>query len=63
MVDDSIYLLAGVRLFVEFFEQEEEHHGVHADPPDEGFRVIAIDEEKLESVQHDEDKLDLKKIK
>lgn len=42
--------LSTVGLIVEFLEQEEEHNGVHADPPDEGFRIVAIDEEELESV-------------
>jgi len=40
-------------LLVELLEQEEEHHGVHADPPDESLRVVAVDEEQLERVQHD----------
>lgn len=31
---------------------------MHADPPDEGFRVVAVDEEQLEGVHHDGDELD-----
>lgn len=42
-----------VLLLVELLEQEEEHDGVHSDPPDESFRVIAVDEQQLESVHHD----------
>lgn len=55
-----IYPLALVGLLVEFFEQEEEHDGVHSNPPDEGFRVVAVDEQELESMKHDENELDLK---
>jgi hypothetical protein len=55
-----IYPLSGVGLIVEFFEQEEEHDGVHADPPYEGFRVVAFGEEELESVEHDSDELNLR---
>jgi len=39
-------------LIVELLEQEEEHDGVHADPPHESFRVIAVDEQQLEGVDH-----------
>lgn len=48
-----------VGCLVELVEQEEEHHGVHADPPDKSFRVIAIDEEQLEGVNHDQNELNL----
>lgn len=48
-----------VRLVVEVFEEEEEHNGVHADPPDKGARVVAFNEQKLERVQHDAYKLHL----
>lgn len=58
----SSYLLAGVGLLIELLEQEEEHDGMHSDPPDEGLRVVAIDEEKLESVQHDENELYLQTV-
>jgi hypothetical protein len=34
---------------------------MHADPPDEGFWVVAVDEQKLESVNHDGNELDLKR--
>lgn len=44
-------------MFVKLLEKEEEHHGVHADPPDERFRVIAVDEQQLECVNHDSQKL------
>jgi len=46
-----------VTLLVELPEQEEEHHGVQADPPDECFWIIALDEEQLEGVNHDGDEL------
>jgi len=46
-----------VLLLVELLEQEEEHYGVHADPPDESLRVVAVDEEQLERVQHDSQEL------
>jgi hypothetical protein len=58
----SIYPLSIVGLFVELLEKEEEHNGVHANPPDEGFRVIAVGEEKLEGVKHDSDELNLKGV-
>jgi len=32
---------------------------VHADPPDEGLRVVAVDEKQLEGVYHDQNELDL----
>lgn len=47
-----------VLLFVELFEQEEKHDRVHADPPDERFRIVAIDEQQLERVNHDGQELD-----
>lgn len=62
MILSQAYLLAGVRLLVELLEQEEEHDSVHSDPPDEGLRVVAVDEEKLESMQHDENELDLQTV-
>lgn len=52
-----------VGLPVEVSEEEEEHDGVHADPPHEGLRVVAVDEEQLERVQHYEHKLGLKQKK
>lgn len=52
-----------VRLVVELLEEEEEHDGVHADPPDESTRVVAVDEQQLESVNHDGHKLCLCKHK
>lgn len=51
-------LVGFVRRLVELVEQEEEHDGVHSDPPDEGSRVVAVDEQQLEGVHHDCDKLD-----
>ena len=59
---DSIvctYLLNFVCVLVELVEQEEEHHSVHSDPPDESFRVVAVDEQQLESVYHNQDELNL----
>lgn len=47
-----------VGLVVEVFEKEEEHDGVHADPPDERSRVVAVDEQQLEGVHHDTHELD-----
>jgi hypothetical protein len=49
-----------VRLFVEVREEEVEHNSVHSNPPDEGTRVVAIGEEKLEGVEHNSNKLNLK---
>lgn len=43
----------GVCLLVEFLEEEEEHDSVHADPPDKGTWVVAVDEEQLEGMDHD----------
>lgn len=54
------HLVRFVRVLVELVEQEEEHDGVHSDPPDERLRVVAVDEEQLERVHHDGHKLDLK---
>jgi len=44
-------------LLIEFFEQEEEHDGVHANPPDKCLRVVAVDEQKLERMDHDRQEL------
>lgn len=51
-------LLLLVRFDVKVAEQEVEHHGVHADPQDEGLRIIAFDEEQLEGVDHHDKELD-----
>ena len=56
----SIYPLAIVGLFVELFEEEEEHNSMHSNPPHEGFWIIAVNEEKLESMSHNCNELDLK---
>lgn len=56
----TTHLVRFVRVLVELVEQEEEHDGVHSDPPDERLRVVAVDEEQLERVHHDGHKLDLK---
>lgn len=48
-----------IGVLVEFIEQEEEHHSMHADPPNKRLWIIAIDEEQLESVHHDQHKLNL----
>lgn len=48
-----------VGFFVEFVEQEEEHDSVHADPPNKCTWIVAVDEEKLESMEHDQDELNL----
>lgn len=41
-----------VRFIVEVTEEEVEHYCMHADPPDESFRIIAIDEKQLECMNH-----------
>jgi len=46
-----------VTLLIELLEQEEEHDGVHADPPDERLWIVALDEEQLEGMDHDCDEL------
>lgn len=52
-----------VGFFVEFVEQEEEHDSVHANPPDKCTWVVAIDEQQLESMKHDQDELNLFKCR
>lgn len=52
-----------VGCLVELVEQEEEHNGVHADPPDKSFWIIAVNEEQLEGVNHDQNKLNLQGTK
>jgi len=44
-------------LIVKLLEQEEEHYGVHADPPDESLWVVAVDKEQLERMYHDSQEL------
>lgn len=52
------YLLGpAVRLVVELLEEEEKHDSVHADPPDERTRVVAVNEQQLKRVNHDRHKL------
>lgn len=51
-------MLLVVRLFVKIGEEEVEHDRVEADPPYERLRVVAVDEEELEGVDHDQDELD-----
>lgn len=46
---------------VEIGEEAEEEDAVAADPPDEGLRVVAVDEEQLECVHDDGDELDLRR--
>lgn len=58
-----MYLRFGVGLVVEVFEKEEEHDGVHADPPDESARVVAFDEQQLECMHHNADELNLESSK
>lgn len=48
----------GVALVVELPEEEEEETGVEADKPDEHPRIVALDEEELEGVDHYRDELD-----
>jgi len=51
--------LLEVLLFVEVREEVVEHDCVHPNPPDESLRVVAVNEEQLECVDHHEDELDL----
>lgn len=53
-----LLLVLDVGLLVEVGEQEIEHEGVHADPPDESSRVVALGEQQLEGVGHHEHELD-----
>lgn len=46
-----------VCLHIEVAEQEVKQDRVHSDPPDERLRVVAVDEEKLESVDKHKDEL------
>lgn len=48
-----------VGCLVELVEKEEEHHSMHSDPPNKCLRIIAIDEEQLEGVHHDQYELNL----
>lgn len=43
---------------VEFVEEEEEHHSVEANPPDEGLGVVAVYKQELEGVDHNEYELE-----
>lgn len=53
MINKIITYLAllEVCLFVEVREEVVEEHGVHADPPDEGAWVVAVNKQQLERVQ------------
>lgn len=57
VLDLDLVALPAVRLLVEVGEEEVEHDRVHADPPDEGLRVVAVDEKQLEGVDHHQDEL------
>ena len=46
-----------VGLFVEFIEQEEEHNSMHANPPNKSFGIITVNEEQLEGMYHNGNKL------
>lgn len=48
-----------VGTLVEFVEQEEEHDGMHANPPHKRPWIVAVDEQQLECVYHDGDELNL----
>lgn len=52
-------LLRLIRGLVELVEQEQEHDGMHANPPDERLRIVALDEQQLEGMHHDRHKLHL----
>lgn len=54
-------LFPAISLVVEFLEEEEEHHSVHANPPYEGTGVVAVDEQQLEGVDHYRHELHLHK--
>lgn len=45
LIQRDIQFLLFIRFDVEVAEEEIEHHGVHANPPDKGLRIIALDEE------------------
>lgn len=54
-----LFLLLVIRLVVKLFEEEEEHYSMHSNPPDKGTRIVAVDEEKLEGMDHNSYELNL----
>jgi len=56
----NTYNSRSVGLLVKLVKEEVEHDGVHSDPPYKGFRVIAVDEKKLERMHHNGNELHLK---
>lgn len=46
-----------IGLFVEFVEEEEEHDGMHANEPDKCTRIVTLDEQQLECMNHNGDEL------
>ena len=52
-------LAIGVALFKEIWEEDEEENPMSTDPPGEYYGEIAFDEEKLEGVSEDSNKLNL----
>lgn len=56
----TYFLFLGcIGFLVKLVEQKVEHDGVHSNPPDESFWVVAINEEKLECVNHNGNELNL----
>jgi hypothetical protein len=53
--------VALVSILVEVREEEEEHDGVHSNPPYEGTRIVAIHKQQLEGVSHNANELYLHK--
>lgn len=48
-----------VRLSIELSEQKKEHNSMHSDPPDKGFWIVAINEQQLEGMEHNQNELNL----
>lgn len=59
IIKEKIYYLsfAFVRLIVELSEQKEKHNGMHPNPPNERLWIIAVNKEKLKSMNHDKNEL------
>lgn len=55
-----LFVGGNVGLLIELAKEKVEHDCVHADPPDEGPGVVAVDEKKLEGVHHDSYELHLR---
>lgn len=51
--------LLDVGLFVEVRKEIVEENGVHSNPPNKSTRIVAVDKQKLESVDEHQHKLNL----